>query len=53
MTDERIRAVMPMGPDGAQLFGERGLASVDRSTLINCGTEDELADYKQEAVLYL
>jgi predicted dienelactone hydrolase len=26
MTDERIRAVMPMAPEGAWLFGERGLA---------------------------
>jgi len=50
MTDERIRAVIPMGPDGAQLFGERGLSAVNRSTMIICGTEDELADYKQEAV---
>ncbi len=50
MTDERIRAVIPMGPDGAQLFGERGLASVDRPTMIICGTEDNLADYQMEAV---
>lgn len=26
MTDERIRAVIPMGPEGAWLFGEQGLA---------------------------
>jgi predicted dienelactone hydrolase len=50
MTDERIRAVIPMGPDGAQLFGERGLAFVDRPTMIICGTEDSLADYQMEAV---
>jgi len=50
MTDERIRAVIPMGPDGAQLFGERGLASVDRPTMIICGTEDNIADYQMEAV---
>jgi predicted dienelactone hydrolase len=50
MTDERIRAVMPMGPEGTWLFGERGLAAVDRPTLILCGTEDVDADYQRETV---
>jgi predicted dienelactone hydrolase len=29
MSDARIKAVMPMGPDGAWLFNERGMAAVD------------------------
>lgn len=40
MTDARILAVMPMAPEGAWLFGERGLAAVDRPTLIIGATED-------------
>ncbi len=40
MTDERIRAVMPMAPEGAMLFGERGLAAVDRPMLLVGATED-------------
>jgi len=50
MTDERIRAVMPMAPEGAVLFGERGLAAVDRPILIICGTEDVDTNYNLEAV---
>jgi predicted dienelactone hydrolase len=50
MTDDRIRAVMPMAPDGAILFGERGLASVDRPTLIIGATEDDICTYNHEAV---
>ena len=50
ITDKRIRAVMPMAPDGAWLFGERGLAAVDRPTLIISATEDELCNYNREAV---
>ncbi len=50
MTDERIRAVMPMAPEGAWLFGERGLAAVDRPTLIIGATEDVDCDYHREAV---
>lgn len=49
MTDERIRAVMPMGPEGAILFGERGLAAVDRPILVICGTDDVDTDYNLEA----
>jgi predicted dienelactone hydrolase len=48
MTDERIRAVIPMAPDGILLFGERGLAAVDRPTLIIVGTADE--EYELESV---
>jgi len=50
MTDERIKAVMPMGPEGAWLFGERGLAFADRPVLILCGTEDVDSDYRRETV---
>jgi predicted dienelactone hydrolase len=50
MTDERIRAVMPMAPEGAWLFGERGLAAVNRPTLIIGATEDDINIYDLEAV---
>ena len=50
MTDERIRAVIPMAPEGAMLFGERGLAEVNRPTLILVGTADTTCDYNRETV---
>lgn len=50
MTDPRILAVMPMAPEGAWLFGERGLAAVDRPTLIIGATLDGLCPYQTEAV---
>jgi predicted dienelactone hydrolase len=50
MSDERIRAVMPMAPEGTMLFGERGLLAVNRPTLIISATEDVLCDYNHEAV---
>jgi len=49
MTDERIRAVMPMAPEGAWLFGERGLAAVNRPTLIIGATRDQANYYDLEA----
>jgi predicted dienelactone hydrolase len=49
MTDERIRAVMPMAPEGSWLFGERGLAAVDRPTLIIGATADDINIYSLEA----
>ena len=49
ITDERIRAVMPMAPEGAWLFGERGLAAVDRPVLILSATQDDLNYYDLEA----
>jgi predicted dienelactone hydrolase len=49
MTDERILAVMPMAPEGAWLFGERGLAAVDRPTLIIGATADDVNFYDREA----
>jgi len=50
MTDDRIRAVMPLAPEGAWLFGERGLAAVDRPTLIIGATRDIANYYNLEAV---
>lgn len=50
MTDTRIRAVMPMGAEGAWLFGERGLAEVKLPVLMLCGTEDVDANYNRETV---
>ena len=50
MTDERIRAVMPMAPEGAWLFGQRGLAAVNRPALIIGATNDSLNYYDLEAV---
>jgi predicted dienelactone hydrolase len=50
ITDPRIRAVMPMAGEGWWLFGEKGLAAVDRPTLIIAGTKDEL--YAENALMY-
>jgi predicted dienelactone hydrolase len=50
LTDRRIRAVMPMAGEGWWLFGDRGLAAVDRPVLIIVGTKDEL--YKENALIY-
>jgi predicted dienelactone hydrolase len=50
MTDERIRAVMPLAGEGWWLFGERGLAAVNRPTLILVATEDEL--YPENALIF-
>jgi hypothetical protein len=50
MTDERIRAVMPMAGEGWWLFGERGLAAVNRPALILVATEDEL--YPENALIF-
>lgn len=50
MTDARIRAVMPMAGEGWWLFGERGLAAVDRPTLIIVATQDEL--YPENALIF-
>jgi predicted dienelactone hydrolase len=40
MTDARIRAVMPLAGEGWMLFGEKGLAAVDRPTLMIAATRD-------------
>jgi len=50
ITDARIRAVMPLAGEGWLLFGDKGLASVDRPTLILVATQDEL--YAENALIY-
>ena len=45
MTDERIKAVMPMAPSGAWFYGEKGLAAVDRPILLIAATEDQYSPY--------
>ena len=49
LTDGRILAVMPMGPEGAFLYGERGLEAADRPTMIIAGTADDVTNYDLEA----
>jgi len=49
ITDQRIRAVMPMAPTVSWYFGERGLAAVDRPILLIWGTKDILSPYPLEA----
>ena len=48
ITDERIRAVMPMAEYGTWLYDERGLASADRPMFIIAPTEDEYIPYQIE-----
>jgi|GEM_PF-517636 len=48
VTDERIRAVLPIAPDGAWLYGERGLTKADRPMLIIAPTDDEYTPYEIE-----
>jgi len=50
MTDERIRAVMPLAGEGFWLFGEKGLASVDKPSLIIVAAEDTL--YPENALIF-
>jgi predicted dienelactone hydrolase len=50
LTDSRIRAVMPMSPEGSWLLGARGLAAVDRPTMFIAGTKDVTNYYDLEAV---
>ena len=50
MTDERIRAVMPMACEGWWLFGKHGLAAVDRPILMLDGNKDEL--YKENVLIF-
>jgi predicted dienelactone hydrolase len=50
LTDQRIRAVMPMASEGWWLFGDKGLAAADRPVLIIDGTIDEL--YKENVLIY-
>ncbi len=48
MTDPRIKAVMPMAPEGAWLFGDRGLSGVDRPVLMIGAQLDEINYYYLE-----
>ena len=48
VTDERIRAVLPIAPDGAWFYGERGLAMADRPMLIIAPAADESTPYQIE-----
>ena len=41
MTDERIRAVIPMAGEGWWLFGEKGLVAVDRPVLMIVAMQDQ------------
>jgi predicted dienelactone hydrolase len=50
MTDPRIRAVIPLAGEGWWLFGEKGLAAVDRPVLMMAGTLDEL--YTENTFIY-
>jgi predicted dienelactone hydrolase len=50
ITDARIRAVMPMAGEGWWLFGERGLATVDRPILMIVATGDVL--YPENALIF-
>ena len=50
ITDKRIRAVMPLAAEGWWLFGERGLAAVDRPTLMIVATED--GQYPENALIF-
>jgi predicted dienelactone hydrolase len=48
MTDERIRAAIPMGVEGYALYGEQGLASIDIPVMILHATADEYNPYTFE-----
>jgi len=52
-TDERILAIMPMAPDSAWLYGEKGLAGIRIPSLNIAGTADNLVNYELvDAYLY-
>jgi predicted dienelactone hydrolase len=50
LTDVRIKAVIPLAGEGWWLFGENGLAAVDRPVLMIVATEDEL--YPENARIF-
>ena len=50
ITSPLIKAVVTMAPEGAWLFGPRGLAAADRPALIVDGTKDDINYYNLEAV---
>jgi predicted dienelactone hydrolase len=51
MTNPRLKAILSMAPEGAWLFGERGMAAVDRPVLYFGAAEDQLNYYDLEAAL--
>jgi len=51
ISDPRIKAVMPMGPEGAWLFNERGLAAVDRPVFFISAEDDDINIYDLEAAV--
>jgi predicted dienelactone hydrolase len=50
MTDERIRAVIPMAGEGWWLFGANGLAAEDRPALMMTGSWDDL--YRENVLIF-
>jgi predicted dienelactone hydrolase len=50
MTDARIRAVMPLAGEGWLLFGEKGLAAIDRPMLMIVSTRDIW--YRENALMF-
>lgn len=50
LTDPRMRAVVPIASEGWLLFGERGLAAVDRPILMLTGARDGL--YNEQALIF-
>jgi predicted dienelactone hydrolase len=52
ITDERIRALMPMAEYGTWLYGERGLAMADRPIFIIAPTEDEYIPYPETVYVF-
>jgi predicted dienelactone hydrolase len=51
-TDPRIKAVFPGGPEGAWLFGERGLAAASVPALLWAGSEDNINVYSFETSFF-
>jgi predicted dienelactone hydrolase len=49
MTSPRLKAILSMAPEGAWLFGERGMAAVDRPILYFGASEDQGNYYDLEA----
>lgn len=54
VSDPRIIASMPMAPDGARLFGDRGLAAANRPVLMIANSEDEMIPraYETDYIFY-
>jgi predicted dienelactone hydrolase len=48
ISDERIRAVMPMAADTGWLYGDRGLSMADRPAFMVAPTNDEYSPYHIE-----